>query len=272
MGVALLSLALIHGSCASAHALPRGPAADVHGDDENDVYVGTGGLLLPSSVGSSTRAEVATCGGCTWRLTSPCIEPALGNPFDGQSACMSVVRGCPAGQRLLRAWFRPADQAWRESGLVCLGEGGPVTVEQIGRRARDRFVQGVPEPVVRFQPPAGMVTQLPVVFDSGQPAGTLTRSYRLMGEEVGLTATARWQWDFGDGSSLDTSDPGGPYPHQGVAHAYRTAGYRTVVLRTIWSAWYTVDGLGPFPVTEEIGQVSRLRIDVGEGRALLTPG
>jgi hypothetical protein len=268
-GALLLACLAVVGSSPSP-ALSRGVAADVHGDDATDSFIGTGGLILPGSVDTSTRHEVAGCEDCSWRLSSPCIESPSGHAFDGQSACTSVVRGCPAMQQLLRAWFRPAHLDWRQVGLVCLGPGGPVTVRQVGRLAHDRFVEGIPPPVPRFQPYAGVVTQLPVAFESGQSSPSLQRTYQLLGESVHVSGRARWRWDFGDGASLDTSDPGGRYPHVSVGHVYRTAGERTVVLRTRWTAEYTVDGLGPFAVPEEIEQMTRLRIDVGEGRALLT--
>ena len=175
-------------------------------------------------------------------------------------------------QRLLRAWFRPPHLDWREVGLVCIGQGGPVTVEEIGRLARDRFVESIPQTRPRFQPRVGVVTQLPVAFDSGQQAARLRSTYRVLGEAVELTGTARWLWEFGDGASLETADPGGSYPHVSVGHVYRSAGTRTVLLRTRWTAHYTVDGLGPFAVPEAVEQLTRLTVDVGEGRAVLTPG
>jgi hypothetical protein len=270
VGVALLTAGLCLGGAAPGIAQPPVPAADVYGDDLNDQFVGTGGLLLPGSVDSRTRTEVADCDGCSWRLSTPCIESAMGNPFDGEPACMSVVRGCPAMQRLLRAWFRPAAQRWREVGLVCVGSSGPVTVEQLGHRVRERFVEGIPASTPGFQPHVGVVAQLPVAFDSGRRSADVERTYRVLGEVVRLMATPRWRWEFGDGASLDTDDPGGAYPHLEVGHVYRTAGTRTVLLQTTWTARFTVDGLGPFVVPEEVEQVTRLRIDVGEGRALLT--
>lgn len=271
LALALLAAGLLLAGPSPSSALSRDSTADVHGDDEHDTFIGTGGLLLPSSIDRRTRGEVAGCAGCSWRLATPCIESAVGNPFDGQTTCMSVVRGCPAMQRFLRAWFRPADHDWREIGLVCIGPGGPVTVEQVGRLARDRFVEAVPRPIPRFQPSAGVVTQLPVAFDTGQRSVSLRRTYQLLGEAVQLSGTPRWRWEFGDGASLDTTEPGGPYPDLSVGHVYRRAGAHTVLLRTLWTAQYTVDGLGPFAVPEEIEQLARLSIDVGEGRALLTP-
>jgi hypothetical protein len=88
---------------------------------------------------------------------------------------------------------------------------------------------------------------------------------------VSVVATAMWQWRFGDGATLETLDPGGRYPHLGVAHAYRRAGAFRAECTTTWSATFSVDGLGPFPVSGPVVQHEARWLSVGEGRALLTP-
>lgn len=51
-----------------------------------------------------------------------------------------------------------------------------------------------------------------------------------------------YTWDFGDGTSLTTADPGSPYPSFDVAHTYgsEVAG-TTVTLTTTWKGKYRVD-------------------------------
>jgi len=261
--IAILALALL------AAFAPAVSATDVHGDDEADRYIGTGGLILPPTVASSTRIEVASCPGCQWRMTSPCVESDSGNPFSGTSTCLSVVRGCAAMAELLRAWFRPAGEPWREIGLLCIRDGPPVTVEDVGSRVAERLASELPAVRPSFQPATGVVTQLPVIFDSGQSAAGLSTSVDILGQSVGIQARPEWEWEFGDGSRQVTSDPGGRFPHGAVAHVYRFS--RTYVVRmvTSWSAQFTVEGLGPFPVTEPVTQSARMTVSVGEGRAVL---
>lgn len=262
----LIAAALVLLPVAPAHATSSG--ADVHGDDEGDVYVGSGGLILPGSVDMQTRQQVAACSGCSWRLTTPCVASALGNAFG--SGCTSVVRGCPGG-RLLRSWFRPEGSAWRETGLVCLGPGGPVTVAAVGRAAADRARRGIPGLTPAFEPPAGVVTQLPVLFTSGQAGGEQHWEWDLAGHAVTVSARPSWEWDFGDGAATRTLDPGAGYPRGGVDHVYRTAGRRIAACTTTWSAHFRVDGLGPFPVPEPLVQRASFAVPVGEGRAVLVP-
>jgi hypothetical protein len=242
------------------------PGPSVHGDDALDRYVGTGGLVLPASTSTSDRQAAAGCADCHWRLTSPCVTSAAGNAFGG--GCSSVVRGCPGGE-LLRPWLQQAGEDWRPLDLVCLSDG-PVTVDAVGRAARERLVQGVPALSLHAFPPSGIVTQLPVAFATGQPEGPMQWSEQLMGMRVLITARPHGQWRFGDGATLQSDAPGGPHP-SAVEHTYRASGPRSVSLEVRWSATYTVAGLGPFTVSEPVMQEAALPLTVGEGRALLAP-
>jgi hypothetical protein len=243
-------------------------AADVHGDNGQDRYVGSGGLILPASVPAGPRAQVAGCSGCRWRLATPCMLTLPGAAFPGQSGCLSVVRGCPGMAELLRVWF-DSGSGWTDLGLVCLRPGGPVTVAQLSTHVHAQFVMDLPPVSVTSSPSRGVLAQIPVVFSSGQPAGDFSATYQVLGERVDLSGSPHWTWDFGDGSRLTTDDPGGAFPHMRVSHAYRRAGAVRVTARTDWHAVFRVDGMGPFPIREAVSQDAGLAVDVGEGRAVL---
>jgi hypothetical protein len=170
---------------------------------------------------------------------------------------------------LLRVWFQPAGGTWTEVGLICLRPGGPVTVSRLSSLARDRFVQDLPPVTIGQAPAAGVLAQIPVVFSSGQSAEGFDRGYDLLGERVDVSGRPRWTWQFGDGGSLTTDDPGGEYPNMAVSHPYRRTGPMEVSVRTDWLATFTVDGLGPFPIREPVTQSDTGRVSVGEGRAVL---
>lgn len=247
------------------------PAAGVEvvGDDEADAYVGRGGLILPPSVGEVTRRTVAECPDCRWRLTTPCVDTDLGNAFDGRQPCLSVTRPCPGG-RLMRTWFDPGTGSWRDLGSVCLRETVH-TVESLGQDLRSIVRQELPRADLGVLPASGVVTQLPTYFASGQADGAVRFQRDVAGARVDLVARPRWQWDFGDGASMTTDVAGELVPGGPVAHVYRRPGLWEVRCRVLWEAEFTVDGLGPFPVTGTIRQAARGVVAVGEGRALLTP-
>lgn len=245
------------------------PATDVVADDERDAFVGTGGLVLPGSVDQSTRREVADCTGCQWRVTSPCVERPLGNSFDGQAACLSVSRGCQVGS-LRRTWFRSDHRAWRDLGLVCMDQD-PVTVEALGGRVREDLVRRLPSLRPDRLPRSGVVTGIPTVFSSGQPAGTQRFSWRILGRDVSVAATPSWSWRFPDGSEISTRDPGLLDESGDIRHIFRRAGAARVACESRWSGEFTVDGLGPYPIRGGVTQGATVAVPVGEGRALLTP-
>ena len=259
-------LALVIGGCV-------GPTAradqSVHGDDATDTYVGTGGLILPPEVDAGLRHEVAACRGCAWRVTTPCAATTLGTPLD--DTCGSVVRGCPGG-RLLRTWFQPEGGAWRETGLICVGETVPWTVAEAERASREQLARAVPAPSLRTSPSRGVLPHLPTYFASGMAAGVQVFDMTVGGHHLVVHAQPSWTWSFGDGSTMRTADPGGAYPHATVTHAYRVAGRYRVTCSATWNAEFWSDGVGPFPVSESIRTDASLALEVGEGRAVLIPG
>lgn len=240
------------------------PPISVIGDDERDRYVGSGGLILPDSVDEGTRVRVADCRDCRWRLDDPCAQTG--------SACTSVVRGCPREQRLLRAWMSYDNGlTWVDLGVVCIPPGGLVTVDQVEAGLEEHFEAALPPTSIRYQPPTGVLPYLPVIFQSGQPATLPPIISTVVDRVVVLVPTARWSWDFGDGSVVTTDHPGGVYPDFSVAHAYRRDGRFPVQLTTTWTATFTIDDLGPFTVSHVVTQQEHSMVTVGQGRAVLVP-
>ncbi len=259
---------------AQVFAAPAAHAGNFTADDAHDAYVGTGGLILPVSAGEADRRRVASCLGCAWRLTTPCLgdgtgsEPGPGTAFSGSPACMSVSRGCPGGRHLLRSWFAPKPGAWEDIGVVCIGV--PVTVQQVAQGARDSLRRSVPGLVPAAEPSHGAIAQIPVNFASGQDQGALEIDETLGGLPSHLEAAASWAWDFGDGTAMTARTPGCAFPCMSVTHAYLSAGGYRVRVAAHWEGRFWVDGLGPFAVGAPVVQEEALRIEVGEGRALLT--
>ncbi|MBI1351485.1 MAG: hypothetical protein GC156_10235 [Actinomycetales bacterium] len=268
--VAIVATMMVLGGADAATAAGGHPiGGPVHGDDLADEYVGTGGLILPGSVDASVRREVSSCLGCEWRVTSPCARSDLGAPLD--RACAGVVRGCPGGS-LRRTWFRAADGPWRETGLVCLRQGGLLTVRDARAAVLERLSRAVPALRPAAAPPRGVLPQLPTYFDTGMPRGEQVFTFMVAGHALAVHAQPRWSWTFGDGASMRTDDPGGSFPWGTVTHVYRVAGTFEVVCATMWTAEFWSDGLGPFPVPEGIRQEAAFPVVVGEGRAALVPG
>jgi len=257
--VVAVMLAVAHASGAQA--------VDIHGNDVQDSYTGVGGLVLPSSADTQSRREAVSCEDCSWIVSDACDTP-YGVAF---LHCQSAVLHCPPDSHERRAWMRHGDGQWYDHGLLCVTAGGPPTLASVGHQARGAFVQRLPPLLPSLQPARGVVTQLPVLFDSGQPTGVTAIDVRLAGVNVHLEARSHWTWTFGDGASSFSTTGGSHWPDLSVSHVFRRAGRQVVRVKTQWAAEYWLDGLGPFPVPDEVSQEAVVAVWVGEGRAALAP-
>ncbi|WP_432541167.1 hypothetical protein [Kineococcus sp. SYSU DK002] len=108
---------------------------------------------------------------------------------------------------------------------------------------------GLPPSPVHLQPGTGeAILNVPLVLHT--TGGTVTRDTTVLGFPVTIRATpTSWTWDLGDGRRIGpTSDPGRPYPHQTLTHAYTEPGDRAITLTTTWSGEYTIAGLPYRPI------------------------
>jgi hypothetical protein len=205
-------------------------------------FLGAGGLLVDASFSGLgiSRAAIATCPDCEWLLTTIC----KGGPGGG---CHGID-SCPPDHRRMLVFLRHAGEPdYTQVGSYCMGRDGPVTVGEMADRLRDVVVERVPAVHWSYQPAGGAVVNLPALFSSGQPPRLDTRTFDLIGFRIVLDAEPRWNWSWGDGTTLATDRPGGSWPDTSVSHTYRDPGPVSVALTTSWSGWFTVDGMGPFP-------------------------
>ncbi|MEO8329679.1 MAG: PKD domain-containing protein [Candidatus Nanopelagicales bacterium] len=256
-----------------------GADCNVVADPDGADYVGTGGLLLPSDsfTGTSDDKEAAAeCEDCRWALLPMCRGDGQGHGGAGGGVqCGPAATSCPPGEfRRIVLLLRPDAADWEEVGLVCIRGSGPVTVDDVARRLHDVVIEDVPAQHPSAQPRGGTLVQLPAIFDSGQPRSLGRREFDLVGFSIALQGRASWVWTFGDGASITTTEPGGGWPDDSVAHTYPTAGSYPITVTTEWKAWFTVDGLGPFEVAgDPVVQVSPpFTMPVQEARAQLIVG
>lgn len=93
------------------------------------------------------------------------------------------------------------------------------------------------------QPPDGLTL---VNFDTNfytTSTEPIARTVTLLGQRVTLEATpATYHWDFGDGRTLSTPEPGAPYPRLDVTHNYLRTGTYRPSLSTTYTGRYRVGG------------------------------
>jgi hypothetical protein len=247
-----------------------GAATDVTGDDENDLYRGTGGLVVPESSWTSdhgSRREVAGCLDCEWRITRLCSKDQ-----QASGGCRRIDVGCPVGTVAVRVWLRRVGGEWAVVGRMCQGDEPPRTVTDVGTEVREQAERLLPALRVRVEPNGAALVSLPVVGRTGQPAeGIRGADLSVLGTAVVLDARVRWRWDWADGAAQWYADPGSRWPDTAVSHTYRTPGARSLEVTALWRGEFVVEGLGPFAVPgPPLTQVGTAAVDVREARAVLT--
>jgi hypothetical protein len=199
----------------------------------------------------------------TYRLIDPCVaNDATTGSCNGQD-----FRGCPSPpdrvidflliqeRRLVLSDGTAADNFPVDPGLVPGTQVGDWV--NVARGCVDitalnpppspaevyRYFQTLPLPDLptQQQPPGNALAGLPVVFYTDGPT-TQTFTVDIRGFTVDIVATASaFTWDTGDGTVLQTTDPGAPYPDHTISHDYRSGTY-TASLTTTWSGTFSVDG------------------------------
>ena len=251
----VLALASVH----TAQGVSANP--EVVGNQEQVRYEGTGGLILPESVDHSTRRMVSECLGCSWKMTPACI-PGPGN------YCDAAIRACPSLIDHVRTWFRPVGGEWVETGLICLSTQHISTVTNIGREITSHFEQYVPELKPRCWPHQRVVTQIPIICESGQSSEVHNWNHHVAGYAIRVSSKPHWVWNFA-GVRLVTDQPGDRYPDASVSHTFTRHGSASMSVQSVWSGTYSVGDLGPFEIREDLRQFKGWDIDVGEARSRL---
>jgi len=245
------------------------------GDDERDAII-TEGTVFPdvpsdSPVGQAS-AEAANCPDCRWFIVPRCDS----NDPNSGAACRSAMGICPdEGDVSYNVFLQRPPGGPQLVGTVCLGPGErPARVTDIGEAVRERVVNLLPDAKPTFQPAQGGIVNLPTLFAANEPATMTTEPFDVLGVQVQVTATARWEWTFEDGATREFTEPGGPYPNDDVAYTYATTGTRQVSVTTYWTAEYTVNGAGPFPVPgpEITKTAGPIQVPVREARSVLVGG
>lgn len=250
-------------------------AVNVVGDQEQERFVGSGAVLLPSNIDRGTREDAATCVGCRWKVTAPCRS----GDENTDAACRGNILGCPQGREISRAWVARPGGDFEPVGLFCPSDGEVTSVSEATRRLHGDFERRIPELRVRCQPARGVVVGIPVHCYSQQPASRVAWVDSVAGFTVATTAVATWQWEFrergvGGGTSASWThmrhDPGAAYPGDGVRQAFSTSGVHEITARARWNGSFTVDDLGPFPITPDLEQQVKLLVPTGSALGVVT--
>ena len=124
----------------------------------------------------------------------------------------------------------------------------------------DRISKSLPTLGISYQPNFQPLINVPVYFWSDTPA-TFRTKVDLIGEVIDVTMRPSFTWAFGDGTFINTTDAGAPFPNGKVVHTFSNPGTYPVVLITTWGGTFTHNGVVR-SITGEIKKISALTITV----------
>ncbi|WP_156159053.1 hypothetical protein [Demequina gelatinilytica] len=221
-------------------------------NESNDTLRVDGEADKAGAEGSSTTSTSSTAPVVEYLRMAECTN---GSPLESEGACSTTAGDsvtCADGMDpLLPLWSRTlqADGTWgawtMETGLGCPSQSDLLEL------IRHEWTQlHITAPPVSIQPGTGtVVATLPTVAFAD--AAPLTHGATLLGADVTIRATpTTYLWDWGDGDTTTTTDPGAPYPDDTVSHAYtRAADAATITLHTTWTGHYRI-GAGAWTAFE----------------------
>lgn len=151
---------------------------------------------------------------------------------------------------------RRSGESWTAPLLIeedsCVDPTEPAEDEQVSEQERQvdipaaaarAFQDMTIEPsALTVQPPSGwtLVNLDTIAYTNDEPRVLDTN---LFGIPVSIRAVPdSYAWNWGDGASSTGVDPGAPYPHHTIAHAYSTPGTATITLTTTWRGQFRLPG------------------------------
>ena len=119
----------------------------------------------------------------------------------------------------------------------------------------DRLTKLLPTGGVAFQPAYEPLVHVPVVFWCDLPKIFTTR-FNIVGEVVDVTLRPSFSWSFGDGSVMQSTDPGAPYPNGSIQHAYLKEGTYLVTMLATWGGTWSNQGT----IRAVTGEIKTVRV------------
>jgi len=106
----------------------------------------------------------------------------------------------------------------------------------------DRLIKMVPTSTIAYQPDFEPLVHVPVIFWCDVPSFFQSR-VTIIGEVIDVALRPGFLWEFGDGTFMQTTNPGAPYPNQKITHTYKQPGTYVVGLVATWNGDFSHQGV-----------------------------
>lgn len=229
------------------------PWVDVSSD--GNAYLVSGGAIFHERY-EDDREQAAACEDCFWKVDRTCTDF---DAFD-RGPCPELLASCPkdmhiAEVRRARGATKPEwdSSSWRYISHTCIGDSGPVSVNEVTHLIRSTIRVRVPALNVQTSPPKRTLINLPTKVRQLSESSIRYSNILVAGVPVKLWAesTLRTQCQ----ACLETS--------KGLL--LKRTGRVAIQVDVVWSAWYTALGIRPIKVQDpQIRQRKTLWIRVSE--------
>ena len=133
-----------------------------------------------------------------------------------------------------------------------------IAANEEGISLSDQLTQLIPSSAIAVTPIYGAVTELPTYFSTSAPAIFTTES-SILGITVGISLKPMYHWNFGDGQSVDVTNP------TTVSHIYKKVGRYKPSLAISWGGTWNTNGFTYQVLGGAIVQQYSLPLDVHQG-------
>jgi hypothetical protein len=157
------------------------------------------------------------------RVTPPTVK----KKFPPQKTS-PVIHSAPVRQRV-----QTPRKASTPHGVVKKAAPIKKRVTTPGISLSDQISQLIPGGGIYATPSALALVNTPITIWSSVPS-TFSTTSLILGVPVQLILTPTYIWNFGDGSTSTTHEPGAPYPRGDITHQYSHAGNYQITLQVSW--------------------------------------
>jgi hypothetical protein len=205
--------------------LSTASAADCEDAACIDVYTQDGQIIIEGKKGSGPKAKVKP------RTVKPSPKPTVMKPIFPELIPRPTATPTPPAspkptpKRTYKPRTKPTLKPKVEKSVSL----------------NDRLIKLLPTGGIAYQPEAEPLVNVPIYFWSDLPTQFATR-VTVVGEVVDVLLRPGFIWSFGDGTFLNTTDPGGPYPYGKIKHTYKNPGIYPIILVQSWNGNWTHNG------------------------------
>ena len=190
-----------------------------------DVYTQDGQIIIEGKRGSGPKAKVKP------RTVKPSPKPTVVKPIFPELIPRPTATPTPSPKP--KRTYKPRPKPTAKPTLK------PKAEESVS--LNDRLIKLLPTGGIAYQPEAEALVNVPIYFWSDLPTQFATR-VTVVGEVVDVLLRPGFVWSFGDGTFLNTTDPGGPYPNGKIKHTYKNPGIYPITLVQSWNGNWTHNG------------------------------